>query len=198
MKSILFVTAVFAASADIANLKPQGFSIHDITKRLREQTANGDVEFSDRTREDVDGTYTFRVDHSEVKNVFNELFEAGLNLALDKKWSNGFFIYVRKADDDDDTFNHAVGGTAIQHPATNVIPFPTPSATSATDQEILDKTNVYLGKFTSGDEISMKQIQSRFKGISKTCEQYADLLENAGHRIDRVGDSASKWVLVVD
>jgi hypothetical protein len=193
MKSILLSTAVLLAVGELRQLQPTGFSIHDVTKRLREQVANGDVEFSDRHLEMINGQMTFRVDHESVKTIFTEYLDQGILTGLDKDYSPaGFRIFVNRpavvVQNSTPTIPVQTGSPITQSPqAVKVTNSPaTPQKAGKVfptihNQLTQDAIRNYLTNTPRGQVRTMKEIQSRLKGFSVTCQEIYDFLTNDGY-----------------
>ena len=188
MKTLLFSTAVLLAVGDLRQLKPQGFSLYEVTRRLREQTNKGEIAFSDKSIEDVDGIQTFRVVHDEVKAVFNDLFENGVVSNLKKSWdrNGGFFVFVNDS---------APATTPAPTPVATPTPASTPTVASSLvtstaplptihNTDVVVKLLAYVQGIPSGAYRTMKHIQSRFKGIPLSCEEIAKKLVSLGYHVE--------------
>jgi hypothetical protein len=189
MKNLLFVTAVLLAVGELRQTKPQGFSVHDVTTRLREQVNQGDISFTDKSYEDVDmsdGTTlnTQSVEHSEVKALFNDLYANGVITGLDKSYATGYITYVNRP------AQIAPAGTTTQPSVAGVSPIgsnsvivttgkaqgPFPTINNSLTQ---DKIRQYLSNTPKGQPRTMKQIQSRLKGYLATCEEIYNFLSKS-------------------
>jgi hypothetical protein len=168
MKNILFTTAVLLA---VGELRQSGsFSYFDVTKKLRDQVNQGQVAFSDRDLEDVDGVSTYRVDHNEVKTIFNDLWENDVIVNLDKSYTGRYWQFSNTTTSVASAPNNAV---ATSTSVTAAVRNPTQDPLS---QQIVNYLRSRVGQPTT-----MKQIQSRCKGVNKTCGDYANLVIKLGY-----------------
>lgn len=187
MKNLLFVTAVILAVGELRQSKPQGFSVHDVTTRLRAQVNQGDISFTDKPFEDItltDGSTlnTQKVEHNDVKALFNDLYGNGVLTGLDKSYATGYITYVnRPSAQSQVTTQPAVSGVSVQGSSIAVA---TPKAQAAfptiNNQLTQDKILNYLNNTPKGQPRSMKQIQSRLKGYLATCREIHTFLTNKG------------------
>ncbi len=187
MKTVLFHTAVVLAIVEIRAKQPNGFSVHDVTKYLRNQVNNFEIALSDGTTEDVDGVDTYRIEHNDVKAIFNELFENGALVGLDRRHARGHFEY----------FNVPSAPAIVSLKAT-------PSLSTAIQTTIARNTvagpaekqlRAYLDNHSAGSQVTLKQLQSRFKGIHLTCKDYALLVESFGYSVDKTDLYPSWWTV---
>jgi hypothetical protein len=183
MKTYLFATAVVAAAQQLQNSgKP--FSAYDVTKTLRSSVNSGDIHFSDRTTEDVDGVDTYRVEHNEVKRIFTDAYSAGVFGTLGRTWDNsgnGFWSY------------RGASGTPVYGSPTPTIakPLPTQPQTNL-EQKIVS----YLHRQGIGSTVTMKRIQSRLKGYPVSCKDLASVLPKLGFKVSG-SDCYSKYLVHV-
>ncbi len=205
MKNIRFVTAVLLATQ---SLRQKPFSVFNVTDTLRKQVNAGEISFSDRSPETVDGIGTFRVDHNEVKAVFQELFKEKVIGGLTPKNMGSYVQYScdagssakfspRKAFDN---FVSLVSGpkyNVTKNEGTLTKASPTVNPPSSLQHRVVkDKVQDYIsGRI--GTLVTLKEIQSRFKGIYLTCETYAKICEELGFKIEKPGSHVSKWFIEV-
>lgn len=181
MKSITLTTAVLAA---VKNFRDDVFSIFNITRSIREDVDNGDYEIAGSGR---------TVLHDDVKNAFLEL--------MDNVYGNDYS--TRDSGRGYREFQRTAGQTQSQsqaQPAKCPAPGCTnPNTTSCAAPQcpqaspldsVKDTITSYL---RSNGPRTMKQIQSRLKGFTTTCEDLATYLENLGI-VDKstVGNAPSK------
>jgi hypothetical protein len=180
-----FSTAVLVAVRDVAAAQPK-FSVHDITKALRESVNQGDVAFSDRTTEDVNGVDTFRVAHDEVKEYFNDLVGSGV-LNLNKRHNGNYFEY---------SDNGAVSSTSAASAPISSTPKNASVPTNG-KTDLSAKIKAYLDGRGSGSVVSMKQVQSRFDDEKFTCADYGAKVQALGYMLDNSSPHPSKWTVTV-
>lgn len=189
-KQARFVTAVLMT---VGELRQSPFSAYNITKRLREQVNAGDLAITDKTPEDVDGVTSFRIDHNEVKDVFQELLHHNVVTGLTSRDAGQYIEYsdsqpTATAPQQKQTARQLLGiATCVGVPV---------QATTPNDP-LKQKTKDYLiGR--RGQAVTMKEVQSRFKGVNKTCKEWADLISGIGLVVNSYGTSTpSTWVVQV-
>lgn len=184
-KNIRFVTAVLLA---VGELRKSPFSIHGITKKLRDEVNTGDLTISDKTIETVDGASTYRINHDEVKDVFRELYTQGILQNLTERDTGRYIEYSDSQVQA--TFSPTVtcAGQVVPAPVTTgKVTQPLVVASST----IEDKLRAYL-RGRSGQSVTMKEIQSRFKGVNRTCQDYAQILIGLGWTVKSNGPGISQ------
>lgn len=189
MKTLKFSTAVLMAIREVLATKPT-FSIRDVTLYLREAVNKGELAFSDKTPEDVDGITTYRVDHFEVKEQFGDLYASGL-LSLTRRYAGSYFEYSAVP------ASASAPSPASSSPSVNV-----PIATSSVmvNQSAPDNIAIlaYLAGCGKGSTISMKQIQSRFDSVrGVSCADYATRLAALNIPVTKNGNYPSKWTVTL-
>lgn len=188
-----FQTVVLATiNSEISTNK--SFSAYDITSAIRKGIADGEIEFTDRVKEDVDGVTTFRVHHNEVRDIVRDLFDAVLKDVLDYKDSGkGYMLYSLKSGCIPmATVKASVQATTqVTKPATPQVTPPVPQQQGHT-QWLVVGLRQYLDSGRSG--VTLKQIQSRFKGHCFTCQDYAAILPSMGYKVNKTGP-VSQWTV---
>lgn len=177
MKNILFSTAVILILGELRKKGP--FSVHDITKSFREKVNNFEFGLKDRQQEIINNGFSYRIDHEDVKQVFYDLLDNGVISNLTQTFNGTFNVFENSS-----TQPVKVKATI------NLIPTVAPSRYSKAVKaypEILD----YLSG-RKGQKTTMKQIQSRFKGISRTCADYADIMVALGYLVCDADQTPSK------
>lgn len=177
--NIHFVTAVALAIEGLKSSAP--FSAFSVTQKLRQQVNGGEIAFTDKTPEDVDGTNTYRVDHEEVRSVVNELYNLKVVTGLQRKDNGRWLEY------------YPVGNPVpAPVPVQAVTPTPTPQPTALpVDAALRQKIQDYLvGR--KGQKVTMKEVQSRFKGVTKQCNEFGALIASMGITVNTSG-TPSKW-----
>lgn len=187
-----FSTAVLVTLRDVVTAKSP-FSVHDITKSLRDSVNKGDIAFSDKDTEDVDGVTTFLVSHDDVREIFNDLFRSGV-LNLTKKHNGSYFTY----EDCGSNSQCACKSTTPSQttPASQATSLQSPPQTSVS-QDFSQKVDCYLLGRGRGSVVSMKQVQSRFDSLKLSCTDYATALASLGYRVDKSAPYPSKWTVTV-
>jgi hypothetical protein len=187
-KQVKFVTAVALAIQDI---RSSPFSAFNVTQKLREWVNKGDVAFTDKSPEDVDGVTTYRIEHQEVRSTVHELINNGVVQGLDTRDTGRFIEYFESAP------IQCVSPTPTPQAPTNpraghtpLVSVCQPSPLPA-DADLRQKLQDYL-KGRAGQNVTMKEVQSRFKGVSKTCQEWAKLVANIGLPVNSSG-TPSFW-----
>ena len=188
MKQITLTTAVLAA---VKNFRDDVFSIFNITRSIREDIENGDYDIIKGNPIGANGKT--QVLHADVKDIFIEL--------LDNVYGNDYSVRDSGRGYREFQRTVAVGQTQTQvQPAKCPAPGCTnPNTTSCAAPQcpqaspldcVKDTITSYL---RSNGPRTMKQIQSRLKGFTTTCEDLATYLENLGI-VDNstVGNAPSK------
>lgn len=190
-KNLTFTTAVFTAAQQ---LRKNSFSIYDVTRRLRSLVNDGSIVLSDRVPQDIDGSQTYSIAHEEVKGVFYELIENGILTGLDKRDNGTYLLFFEKP-----VVDAVIAMSAPSAPPVAPIQSPVVMPTPLPDDAVLmQRVQDYLSN-RSGSNVTMKEIQSRFKGIRKTCDEYANLVARLGYPIDSWGRNStpSRWTVTV-
>ena len=182
---IRFVTAIALA---VEQLRSSSFSAFNVTKKLREQVNAGDIEFSDKSPESVDGQTTFRVDHEEVRSVLNELYNLKVVSGLQRRDNGRYLEYV--------PCTSSPVTPVIPSPYLNIVTTSSPVPTPLPPDALLrQKIQDYL-KGRRGQRVTMKEVQSRFKGVDKKCNQYGALIASMGIPVN-TGGTPSAWFVTI-
>lgn len=190
-----FVTAVCVA---VQELRSRPFSAYDVTKLMRSRVNDGSWAFSDRTKEPVDGQDTFMVSHDEVRDVFRELRHFNVIVGLQQDYSK---TYVEYSDNKDTTAPATPDGLTLA-PVLSFVPRPAncaPDFPQKVEAYLTARRASDIGLLSTGgsmNPVSMKQIQSRFKGCHCSCKTYAEIVAHLGHPVDTQGNNPSKWTVV--
>jgi len=187
MTNVRFVTAVALAVQHLRAIAP--FSAHNITTYLRDKVNCGELTFIDKSTEDVNGQTTYRIDHGEVRDVFRELLHNQLVTGLRSRNAGGYMEYVEKQD-------AAQPAAFVQPPPAFVAANQSTSTittTSVGNNDLHQKIREYL-KGRHGN-VTLKEIQSRFKGRTETCQDYATVLGQMGITLYKAG-ALSKWYVI--
>lgn len=184
-KSVRFVTAVLLA---VGELRSSPFSAYSITRKLRDDVNSLALSFLDKSPETVDGIGTFRVVHEEVKDVFRELLSQSIITGLDVQNRGGYLEYSNS------TNTQSVAVPIAQLTKPSVAPLTQVSNVNV-NTDLQQKLMAYLSN-RKGQAITMKEIQSRFKGTYLTCNDYAKTLISRGLKVHNQGPP-SRWTVVV-
>lgn len=187
MNNLRFVTAVLVAVGD---LRTAPFSVFNITTKLRKQVNDGELTFTDKSPETIDGAVTYRVDHQEVRDVFNELRRTNIVTGLTSRDTGTYMEYSNDC---------ARRLAPIQSPtatgmatcAGQVVQAAAQPTALPPDATLRQKVQDYL-KGRAGQDVTMKEVQSRFKGVSKTCSDWGKLIADMGLPVNTQG-SPSFW-----
>lgn len=187
MKNTILATAVLLA---VGELRQAGkFSVLNITKKLREWANTGELELSDRTPEDVNGVNTYRIEHDEVKTIFNDMYNNSVIINLSRGFNGSYYEYADNGSASTVSSTSGWPKAIIAPRSYPKQPFVTKQTSDPFVQTILDYVSSCR---SSGKSVSMKQVQSRFKGVSKTCQEYADILVRAGYVLSNASSPVSR------
>lgn len=207
--NIHFVTAVLLT---VGELRKNPFSIYQVTKRLREQVNQGELSFVDREVEDVEGNQTYRVDHVEVRSVFRELMDNNILTGLSSRDAGPYMEYYDTVNVDASPLPKgvvdasgpcccAVAPQASTQSLINCAGQVTSSQTQkavvvmSDDIQLRVKLIDYLRGKSGKGIVNMKQIQSRFKNVDKTCREWGEYLLNIGLSLNKHQNTPSNWFL---
>lgn len=141
--------------------QPEGFSAHDVTTELRKRVNGGDLMISDLEESEVDGSLTQNIEHEKVRTFIRELVAEEIFENLAKRYGNGYVIYY---------------STEVPAPASQqAVPTPT-----NTEQVVLDYVS---RKIMAGINPTLKQVQSRMKGIAITTAEIKSIAESNGYHV---------------
>ena len=178
MKNVLFQTGVLLAVNSVRVSQPT-FSIFDVTKSLRNLVNSGTFGFSDKQPTTLAGVSTYFVDHQEVKVIFEDLIASGAVKDLTESNNPGGYREFS------DTIKQMAPKAVFTKP---YIPKPTiVSNTAPASSSVFDaQLNQYVkNRSQSGFTTTMKQIQSRFKGVGFTCDDYVNIVLRLGFMVKR-------------
>ena len=204
MKPLHLVTAILARIAHFHALKTD-FSAYDITTSLREKVATGEYDIVDVRKDYFGGALLAVVKHDAVRDIVNELF--GLDMIPNYSATNHFnslrgVSYV--------VYRHGQNAT-IQRPTASV-PTPAPVASPAPTAQFTNsaaqpqtvaasqpntdmwaKAVSYVqNKKLLGQSPTLKQVQSRLKGYSVTCNEIYNFLKQKGYSFVRPTQNISE------
>lgn len=173
--SVTLQTAVLMQVKDFANVQ-KTFSVHDITRTIREKTGNGEIEIPEV---EVSGaSFRFDIPHTKVKAIFDELWRTGVFdpfLTLSRNFNGTFFEYVPTP----------VNGASAAAPAP-VVPTSAPIVAAATvasanrvdKQVVTSKVQTYLDNH-AGSTVTIEQIRAGIKCNGWTCSEIIDIIRNS-------------------
>jgi len=190
-------TAVLLQVKEFAN-NNQSFSVHDITREVRQKVNNGLLEIPEV---EVSGaSFRFDIPHAKVKALFDELWRAGTfapDFALNRQFTGVYFQYTPVP--------------VVQTTNVPFVPAPTPVLSVAQPQVtppasvstgvVEDRIQKYLANCSSRNfQPTLKQVQSAIKRDVSTgwsCEKIQDYIEGLGYSVtvDPEVVSASQVVL---
>jgi hypothetical protein len=169
MNKLTFIEAIIAAVESVRKSQ-KTFTVSDVFARLRNDVSSGGIAI-DKNIQDV----TLQ----EVDSAFQDAMNTG---------KITFLIRGSEGEDGTSIFfdsNKAAPQNNIETPAKN------------TEGSLEEKIFFYLDAFEEGEEVTTKMIQSRFKGISKTCVEYSNILESEGYALDKSSIYPSKWFIKI-
>jgi hypothetical protein len=188
-KNIRFAVAIFVVVQELRGQKAW-FSIHDVTKRLRELVNSKQWAIKDFPMEVINGEETYNIDHQDVRDAFDELIDNGIITGLTMHFNGTFREFSNQKKPC--TFMGQPIDTFAPSAATASRPQAVPS-----DSALLQKLQEYIKrKGALGYAVTMKNIQSRFKNNPKTCREWANMVCRLGFVIDADG-SVSNWTTSV-
>lgn len=174
--SVTLQTAVLMQVKEFAN-NNQSFSVFDITRTLREKTAQGDLEIPEV--EVYGASFRFDIPHAKVKALFDELWRTGVfdpDFTLSRNFNNVYWEYTPSA------VNQSYAGVSVAPVAPVASPTVAPVApvapvtNGALPVDIQSRVAVYLLNCKNRNfRPNLKQVQSAIKrGDASTgysCEQ---------------------------
>jgi hypothetical protein len=180
MQSQDLKTAVLITAGELRQSSVGGFTAHDVTRALREKVNTGKLSLSDRSPKEVDGKSTYNIEHSEVKALFTELYDAGSFPNLGRRHTGVFYVYSDSAPVSQATT--ASAPTQCVALANVASPSPVSSGRpTLNDGEVINRIDSYLENVR---QATTKQIQSTLKGVAATCEEIAKHLLDLGYDVD--------------
>ena len=194
--SVTLQTAVLMQVKEFAS-NNQSFSVHDITRTIRNKTGQGELEIPEV---EVSGaSFRFDIPHAKVKALFDELWRTGVfdpDFTLSRQFNGMYFEYTPSP-----VGGAAYAGVSVTQTA------PQPSAPVATapsapvpDSVVRDRIQTYLQNCTSKNfRPTLRNVQSAIKRDVSTgwsCEKIQDYIENLGYDIVPDPDAISKAQVV--
>ena len=192
MRTLTFDQAIDTILADLMTEKATFFA-YFVTTTLRRQVNRGEVEFSDRFIENIDGQLTFRVDCADVLRSLHEVMEVSPEY---ETYDVGGHVKFRPAKQ----AKSVAGGNAIDHPATykyevlgadnprNPPKMPLAPVAGLPLKPIprLELRNMRILDYVSRHpDATIKRVQSALRGISVSSAEIADVCEAAGYTVER-------------
>jgi hypothetical protein len=203
--SVTLQTAVILAVKNFGT-NGQTFSIHDITKAIRNQCNNGELEIPE-VEITGGGQYRFEVEHTKVKALFLDLFNSGAfdnDFALLEEFNraNGFRTYTPQTQVNTPTSPVPVVGTAPITTPVVTISAPTASTTKSIDSEVQGRIQKYLDNCKNRNfRPSLRHVQSAIKrgdhSTGYSVEDLRDFIQGLGYQFSMNPDSLAKYQVVV-
>lgn len=192
--NVRFVTAVALA---VEALRSAPFSAHNVTTWLRTQVNAGDLSLIDKAKEDVDGADTYFINHDEVRNTLRELVENKVITDLTARDTGRYIEYSNAGRCNAVAGAVTCAGQVVQPPFVQPPPVFVNAKPTALppDAALRQKLQDYL-KGRMSQNVTMKEIQSRFKGVNKTCKEWAELVANIGLTVNSYGP-VSTWTTMM-
>jgi hypothetical protein len=170
--SVTLQTAVLMQVQDFAKSN-QTFSVHDVTRTIRQKTGSGDIEIPEV---EVSGaSFRFDIPHTKVKDIFNELWNTGvfdpfLTLSRSFNSQGHYFEYTPTP----------VNTSSAPAPSVAVSTNPPTTAPSVNDASVQARITLYLTNCrTRNFRPTLKQVQSAIKRNVSTgwsCEKIQDYI----------------------
>ena len=209
--SVTLQTAVLMQVQEFAK-NGQTFSVHDITRVVRNKTYKGDMEIPEV---EVQGaSFRFDIPHTKVKSIFDDLWRSGVfdpDFTLTRNFNGTYFEYTPSTWNNppasvtpvapvSNTYNPLVTTTPVISP---VITAPSVPVAKLDKNVVFSRVNFYLNTCKNkGYRPTLKQVQSAIKrdqSTGWTCEQLRDLIEtDLGYNVvDNPDKESSAQVAVV-
>jgi hypothetical protein len=166
--SVTLQTAVLMQVKEFANNNQQ-FSVHDITRTIRQKTAAGDLEIPEV---EVSGaSFRFDIPHAKVKALFDELWRTGVfdpDFTLSRNFNGTYFEYTPSAVNQSAYAGVSVSPTPVTAPVSSPTPTaPTNTASVASGtlpSDIAARVATYLSNCRNRNfRPTLKQVQSAIK-----------------------------------
>lgn len=180
-----------------ANNKP--FSVHDITREVRQKTANGVLEIPEV---EVSGaSIRFDIPHTKVKALFDEMWRAGVfdpDFSLNRQFVKGMYFEYTPSLVTPFAASAPAPSFSVAQPTQT---YAAPKVTFPANKSVEDRILNYLANCEARSfQPTLKQVQSAIKRDVSTgwsCEKIQDYIEGAGYKVVADPDyvSASQVVL---
>lgn len=174
----------------VASLQRSGQTVTalDVTQTLRNQVNIGQLRFCDRHKENVDGTFTFRVTYEEVRDEIASLFNAGEMTGYVKGYDtqNGYSFTIYKLD-----------SASILPPTAAATPTAIASGgTSFTTTGALPDYRKLIADYVSQHpNVTVKRIQSRLKRTPLKSDEIIRFAQQLGFSVQNATPHPSKAVI---
>jgi hypothetical protein len=199
VQSVTLQTAVLLQVKEFASTG-QSFSVHNITRTIRNKTAQGELEIPEV---EVSGAFfRFDIQHAKVKALFDELWRTGVfdpDFSLSRQFNGTYFLYTPSP-----VSGGAPAGVSVapQAPLTAGVPTPVaptiPTASGPISADIAARVSTYLTNCANRNfRPTLRQVQSAIKRNDPFpipfCGELKDYIENSlGYSV--VGDPGSIWI----
>ena len=200
IKSVTLQTAIFMQAKEFAtNNSP--FSVHDITRSIREKTAQGELEIPEVEVSGV--SFRFDISHAKVKALFDELYRTSAfdaDFTLTRNFNGMYFEYTPQLIGSVSTtpapIPAPVGANVpvptLIVPATTIASLPTGISATNSDRIKLYLTNCITRNFRP----TLRKVQSAIKRNDAipipSCEELKDYITSLGYSIVEDPESISR------
>jgi len=184
VQSVTLQTAVLMQVQEFAqNNTP--FSVHDITRTIRQKTAQGELEIPEV--EVQSASFSFDIPHPKVKALFDELWRTGVfdpNFTLSRQFNGMYFLYTPAPVNSGSV---SVPAPAIA-PSTPVFTAKPPVTSNSADSTVQARVQQYLkGCASRNFRPSLKQVQSAIKrqnhSTGWSCEALRAMITGIGYTV---------------
>lgn len=188
--SVTLQTAVLMQVKEFAQ-NSQPFSVHDITRSIRNKTANGELEVPEV---EVSGaSFRFDIPHAKVKALFDELWRTGVfdpDFTLSRNFNGMYFEYTPSPVNGNVSYASVTPTAPTQTPApapvvTATVTAPAPATSNGVD--VQSRIATYLQNCKNRNfRPTLKQVQSAIKRDRSTgwsCEKIQDYIEGLGYTV---------------
>jgi hypothetical protein len=182
----------------------QTFSVHDITRTVREKVNNALLEIPEV--EASGASFRFDIPHAKVKALFEELWRTGIfnpDFTLTRKFNSQYFEYT--------PVPTTAATVTPSVPSYTVSPSTTPATTTATaapstsvsnDGSVESRVQQYLTNCASRNfRPTLKQVQSAIKrgdvSTGWSCDSLKTVIEGFGYTVVADPDSVSASQVVL-
>lgn len=202
VQAVTLQTAVLLQVKEFAqNNTP--FSVHDITRTIRNKTAQGELEIPEV---EVSGaSFRFDIPHAKVKALFDELWRTGVfdpDFSLSRQFTGMYFEYTPTAVGSAYAGVSTTPPVAAQPVSTAPTPTPTPVVTNVNDGATVEpRVKQYLQNCTARNfRPTLKQVQSAIKrgdvSTGWSCDDLKEMVQRFGYTVVDNPDNVSKAQVV--
>jgi hypothetical protein len=195
VQSVSLQTAVLGQVHEFAQ-NNQSFSVHDITRTLREKTSKGELEIPEV---EVSGSsFRFEISHKKVKALFDELYRTGVfdpDITFSRTFNGMYFDYAPTLVSSVGQYNPTPAPAVtpvvvppIVTPSVAPVPVAAPVTTTTIPADITARVAQYLTNCVNRNfRPNLKKIQSAIKrgdvstGVS--CETLKALVQSMGYTV---------------